>query len=109
MERKIIDFWCRRCRQDWHILGVRRWLSSLFPDGWHARCPECNTGMVRLIGEPQSDPYFRLSRKVVLERRKLVDDLVQMGDPRFDFLYPQHKREREEKARQAEKDKFLSR
>lgn len=107
MERKVINFWCRVCRQDWHIIAMRRWLSSLFPDVWEAKCPDCSTRMVRLVNDAKNDPYFRQSKRVIMERRLYADDLVQMGDPRFDLLYPQHKKEREEKAREAELAKLL--
>lgn len=108
MERKIIKFWCDKCRQDWNIIAIRRWLSTLFPDVWEAKCPECKRMMIRLVNDAANDPYFRRSKLTYLERKKFADDLIQMGDPRFDFLYPQHKKEREEKERQAEKDKFLT-
>lgn len=106
MERKIILFWCDRCKQDWDLIAERHWKSSLFPDVWGAKCPDCKLEMIRLIDDAQNDPYFRLSKKVRLERRKFADYLVQMGDPKFDLLYPQHKKEREEKALQAEREKF---
>lgn len=106
MERKIINLWCRRCRQDWHILADRHWKNSVFPDVWEAPCPTCGTEMIRLVNDARNDVYYRFSKQVKLERRKFADDILQMGDPRFDLLYPQHKKEREEKARQLEIEKF---
>lgn len=105
MERKVVNFWCDVCRQDWKLVGIRHWLSSLFPDIWDTKCPDCGRRMVRLVNDASNDTYFRVSRQVKLERRMFADDLVQMGDPRFDFLYPQHKKEREEKALLAERNK----
>lgn len=103
MEPKVITFWCRRCKQDWKLIARRRWKNSLFGWVWSAKCDECGREMVRLINDAMYDPYFRLSKKVKGERRKYELDLIQMDDPRFDLLYPQHKKEREAKEEEMRK------
>src|SRR3990167_8823238 len=109
MERKIITFWCHRCRIDWKLIARRRWRNSLFGWVWSAKCDECNREMVRLIDDAVHDPYFRLSKKVKGERKKYEFDLIQMGDPRFDMLYPQHKKEREQREFEEAKKAYDSR
>lgn len=54
--------------------------------------------MCRLINDAPNDPYYRRSTKTRADVRKYADDLVQPGDPRFDILYPEHKRKREAEA-----------
>lgn len=101
MEMKFINFYCQPCRNDWQLQAVKRWLNSNVGDAWQSRCPYCHRKLVRLRDvEAGRDPYFRKSRFVKMQLRKHVDNLVQPGDPRFDLLYPQHKREREEREEQ---------
>ncbi len=106
MDAKIITFWCQHCKQDWKIIARRRWKNSVFGVVWSAKCGECGREMVRPIGNSMFDPYFRLSKKVKGERRKYEFDLIQMNDPRFDLLYPQHKLERERKEREEQEKQW---
>lgn len=105
-EEKIIYFWCHRCRLDWKLLAQRGSKNSVFPDVWIAKCPECKVEMIRLINDATNDVYFHLSKKTRVDTKKRADELIQMDDPRFDILYPQHKREREEKQALAEKKQW---
>ncbi len=97
MEKQTrIKFWCRHCKQDWELLAVRGKRNNDRPDAWLAKCPECSLVMMRPIGDPMNDDYFRLSKVVRSERRLYEDFLLQPGDARFDKLYPQHKKQKED-------------
>lgn len=97
-ERKVITFWCHRCREDGKLAATRGYRSADAPDCWVAACPQCRTDLVRLANAAALDPYFRVSREVRAARRRHADSLLQLGDARFDLLHPEHKREREAKA-----------
>jgi hypothetical protein len=99
-----IYFWCKRCRKDWERIGVRRIKSSHVGEVWTARCPDCKWEMVRLINNP-FDPFYRVSVKIRRERKIYAKDLLQPGDPGFDILYPQHKKQREAYYKNLEKGK----
>jgi hypothetical protein len=100
-----IYFWCRKCRKDFELIGIKKVKSSRVGEVWTAKCPECKRELVRLINNPK-DPYYRLSAKVRIERKKYAKDLLQIGDPGFDTLYPQHKKKREEYYKNLEEQKW---
>lgn len=106
MERKIINFWCNRCRIDWKVIAVRKYKNHIYPDVWEAQCESCGGSMIRLVNDAKRDPYFRLSRKAQVERKKYAKDLIDMNNPMFDVLYPQYKKERMEREKQEELEKW---
>ncbi len=103
VDKKIITFWCDSCRLDWKVLAERHYKNAVLGEVWMAKCGECGEEMIRLINDAKNDPYFRKSKKVQMDIRKYMKDLIQVDDPRFDILYPHIKAEREEK--QARKDR----
>ena len=100
-----IYFWCAKCRKDHELIGFRKTKAKIVGEVWTARCPSCKQELVRLINNP-FDPYYRLSHKLRIERRKMKKDLLQPGDPGFDLLYPEHKRKREEYYERLEREKW---
>lgn len=90
----MVDFWCNNCRVDLKLRAVRRWINSKIGKGWVATCTGCYKTLYRYDNSEITDPYYRQSRFIQRERRKLRDDLLQPGDPGFELLYPQHKKER---------------
>lgn len=103
-QETIITFWCRWCRLDWKLLARKIYKNRELGEVWSAKCAECGTEMVRLINDAHNDPYFRVSRERQTDLRRFADDLLQQDDPRFDILYPQHKKEREEREAKTEKE-----
>lgn len=93
VERKVITFWCSYDRFDYKLLAERRYQNARVGEVWKAQCPNCHRMLIRLINNASQDPYFRLSRIRQRERKLYADDLLQPGDPRFDLLYPHHKRQ----------------
>ena len=89
-------FWCQGCRKDVMCISRRRFLNKKVGEAWNAKCPHCGKHLVRLIGI-SPDPYHKYSKKIRQDRMKHKKDILQIGDPGFDVLYPQHKREKEEK------------
>ena len=95
---KRINFYCHRCRKDWHLEAELAWLNSQVGEAWQSSCPDCGKKVIRLRDTMAGDdPYFRKSRYTKMQLRKHTDSLVQPGDPRFNLLYPEY-----EKKRQAE-------
>ena len=91
----LIYFWCRYCRHDIKLVGERgKGNSSWGEEVWRAKCPKCKRTLRRGINNPY-EPYYRLSLQVRRDRKRFADDLLQPGDPRFDLLYPQHKKKKE--------------
>lgn len=104
------DFWCRTCDIDVTLNTVTVWKNDLLKNVWLAHCPSCSNELLRYQGDLLSkDPYFRLSRKVALLRFKHQKDTLQPNDPWFDIIYPQHKREKEEKLLKKEKEAWEKR
>lgn len=102
-----INFWCARCRKDWALTAEKVWLNSAVKEAWIAHCPDCSRRLVRLRDVmAMHDPYFRQSRFIKASMRKHIDSLVQIGDSRFDMLYPQHKKQREEFYENEERKKY---
>lgn len=111
----INDFWCEHCRKDftlpcgfkadWGFDVTRGKPYKISDHMWYiARCPKCNRMLYRSKTSQQTDPYFFQSFKVRSEARKHEIDTLQPSDPRFDFYYPQYKREREAKLEAKEKE-----
>lgn len=95
-EAKRINFYCSYCREDWHLIAYLYWLNSEVGEAWQAHCPSCEKKLVRLRDVLSSqDPYFRKSRYTKMQVRKHQDNLLQPGDPRFNLLYPEHKKKQE--------------
>lgn len=88
------NFWCQKCRKDWTLVAMKKTKSSYIGEVLVARCPDCKMELVRFMNNP-NDPYYRLSKRLKVERKKYAKDLLQVGDPGFDLLYPQHKKKRE--------------
>ena len=104
METTVTDFWCEKCRLDVRLIAQKGTISKR--DFWIAACPKCGRRLLRYCKDPILDPYYRLSQKVQMERIKYAKDLLQPGDPEFDRVYPQHKKEREARAEAEEKEKW---
>lgn len=93
---KRINFYCHRCREDWHLEAELAWLNTQAGEAWQAYCPGCNKKLVRLRDTmAKDDPYFRKSRYTKMQLRKHLDHLIQPGDPRFNLLYPHVKKQQE--------------
>ena len=91
MEIKAVHFWCTRCRKDFGLPSEMRFVNSVIGDAWTAQCPECDKCLYRLRSElAGQDPYFRLSKYMRSQVMKHQDHLVQINDPRFNLLYPEH-------------------
>lgn len=89
-EVKRINFYCERCREDWHLIAYKRWLNSVVGEAWQAKCPTCRKRLKRLSDtHAKEDPYFRKSRFTKMQLRKHIDSLIQPDDPRFKLLYPE--------------------
>lgn len=90
---KLIDFYCVPCRKDFRLASFLVVLNSMVGMGWRADCPDCGKKLVRLQDvNARHDPYFRKSRYIKASIRRNQDALVQVNDPRFNYLYPQHAR-----------------
>lgn len=97
MERKLIYFYCRRDREDFDLVATQKYKNSVVGTVWFAPCPKCGRELIRLLGDKANlDPYFRLSRRVHADRVKYANDLLQPGDPGFDLLYPNFKKQQNE-------------
>lgn len=107
METKLIDFWCVKCRKDFRLVSQKRFVNSVINESWTARCPECAKTLYRLSdNQAGQDPYFRLSRYMRSQVRKHQDNLLQVNDPRFNLLYPEHAKKIAEQEDQKERKSF---
>lgn len=107
VNESVITFWCQYCHLDWKLVAVRQFRNSILGTGWMARCPECDRNLFRLINDAANDPYYRRSKNTRADRRRYARDLLQPGDPMFDIIYPQMKREKEEKEAREEAKKQI--
>jgi len=81
-----IDFFCRDCDLDFSAKPVKeknRWV-----EWWATRCPKCRNKSIRQITNKLKDPYYNLSKRVIIERKKHRKDLIQYGEAGFQTLYP---------------------
>lgn len=95
---KTISFYCKPCGLDQERLPVENSYSqematelglSQIPRWYEARCEKCNAKVLRYITDKHLDPYFRLSKKLKIEREKNKKDLLQYGQDGFQTLYPE--------------------
>lgn len=103
----IIGFWCSKCSKDFELIAKQYRKNSYVGEVWTAKCPDCEAVMTRLINNP-FDPYYRVSKERQADRKRYAKYLLQPGDPNFDILYPQHKKQREEYAEKEAKKKYES-
>jgi len=113
--RKEQNFWCRECEEDLVLLAEIVTASDK-SSAWRARCPKCDGLLLRYITFRKDDPYYRLSRKVKIEREMYKRDLVQPNEAGFRTLYPEQAkkleaeeevREKKAKEKKKEADKFF--
>lgn len=93
---QIVNFWSKRKREDVSLPAELVWLNSRVGEVWMAEYE--GERLIRLRDEhAMLDPYFRLSSLVKQQLREFRKDVTQQQDSDFDTLYPQHKKEREQK------------
>lgn len=98
---KIISFWCNHCEKDFEKMA-REILEEDDKVRWFTEHPECRRMCYR-YRDVASDPYYKRSKKIQYEARKYARDLIQPNHPDFDRLYPQHKKEKEQKLMEEER------
>ncbi len=103
-EKKVIYFWCDKCRIDVNLEATQKVRNDWMGKCWVSKCPRCEREVYRIIGQPFKDPYFRLSAKVRSDRLRYAKYLIQPDHPDFDKLYPHVKKEREEKQERVERE-----
>ncbi len=105
-EIKIIYFWCNKCHIDIKLPAHRRVKNPDTGMVWYAKCPQCRRELIRMHNNAKIDPYFVYSEKVKSDRLRYAKDIMQMDDPNFDLLYPQIKKERDEKAEKKAREEW---
>ena len=90
-----MSFYCKKCKLDQDLPFFKK---NQFT--FSTKCRRCRTELIRHADNPRTDPYYRESKKIMVQRHELEKDLVQYGDPRFKLLY----KEQWEKFEQQKKD-----
>ena len=80
-----VDFYCRDCKKDQNLPANKN--SNRYGEWFVSRCNFCGRQVIRYITERHNDPYFRLSKSVIIARRTHARDLVQPGEYGFRTLY----------------------
>lgn len=101
-----IDFWCEHCQNDITLPAFKRYKNKYVGVVWIAVCPKCRYEVIRFTENQPLDPYYQRSRKIQMSVRKYARDLIQPDHPDFDRIYPQHKKEKEEKLQAEERKKW---
>ena len=85
----IISFYCKSCDLDQDLsahTGCHTFTGE-FVAWYEAECKRCGKNLRRHITEKQSDPYFRQSKKLRMQREQMKKDLLQYGEDGFKTLY----------------------
>lgn len=81
----IVSFFCDRCKID---MDLNAFKSSYHGEEYfYSKCSFCHGKVVRHITKKETDPYFRRSRKVIVDRKKMSRDLLQPWQDGFRTYY----------------------
>lgn len=82
----IIAFYCKECGLDQELEAC---ISTFYGGGkkFVAKCKKCKDELFRLIDEKENDPYFYLSKNVIINRNKFAKDILQPTDKAFKLYY----------------------
>ena len=96
----MISFFCKKCKLDQDLVCSKdnnngydldthgEYKNSKgFVEWYVGYCKKCKQELIRFITNQAKDPYFRESLKLQKQRREMANDLIQYGDPRFEYLY----------------------
>jgi len=97
-----ISFYCPNCQLDQDLEGH---ITTYYGGGrkFVARCQKCGKELFRLIDEKKNDPYYFLSKRVIMERQKFRKDLLQPSDYGFRTFYKQEFKKMEKAKEELEK------
>ncbi len=97
-----ISFYCRHCKKDLELEPRKEFALGSDEFRFVAPCLFCKRKLIRL-SNPQKDPFFHLSKRVIMERDKHAKDVVQYGQSGFSMLYQKQWQEFERQREQYEK------
>lgn len=81
-----VSFYCKDCKLDQDMEAEMGYYSG-GGRKFVAGCVRCGRQLFRLIDDKKNDPYYFLSKNVIINRRKFVKDLIQPGDVGFQTYY----------------------
>ena len=106
----VISFYCKNCKLDYDTDKTH--IEKYFGGGkkFVSDCPKCDREQFRLITEPHNDPYYYLSKRVIINKNKFAKDLIQPGQTGFQTYYRKEweKIQNAEKEHEDKKKKFYS-
>lgn len=111
----MISFYCKACRKDFDAVPAKK--KNRWAEWFETKC-RCGRKTIRYITGKKNDPYYRESKRVIMERDAYHKDLIQYGQTGFQTFYKKQwdtfeaQRERYEnevKKRTEERDKFYAR
>lgn len=81
----IISFFCKKCDVD---LDEDASINENRYGKWfEGRCPKCKSKIIRYITDRDKDPYYQLSKNVIINRERYRKDLIQPGEEGFQTYY----------------------
>ena len=80
-----VSFFCKKCSLDQNLLAFINF--NGYGNWFQAKCGKCNCKLIRYITEKEKDPYYRLSKNVIINRDKYKKDLIQPNDYGFKTYY----------------------
>lgn len=91
------DFHCEKCKVDFSqgaVLQVELDWSNLSQSiaFYKAKHRQCGNWCIRLVTDKHKDPFWQRSRRVLQERGKYHNDLIQPHETGFNLLYGKGKR-----------------
>ena len=105
-----VGFYCEKCELDSELEAGKG--SNSLASWFEAPCPKCHLRLIRYRDNPKNDPYYRKSRKLRVEARRMAVDLIQPGQPGFQTYYKKAHEEikkAKEEAEQKEEAKIKAR
>lgn len=109
-----VSFYCKKCGLDQDNLAEVN--NNSYGEWFVSKCGKCGNKIIRYITEKEKDPYFHLSKRVIINRQKFVKDILQPGDYGFRIFYKKEYEkiqkakedfEKKEQAEKKERDWFL--
>lgn len=81
----IVSFYCKKCGLDQDNFCHEE-TRAFNKQVYVSKCEKCRKEIIRGKNDPH-DPYFKESKRVIIQARALKKDLIQYGEEGFQQLY----------------------